>query len=181
MTQPLFLVGARGCGKTTSGQALATALDWHFVDTDKWLQDAAKMSVAQIVEHEGWTGFRARESLALHAVTAANTVVATGGGMVLSEENRRFMREHGTVIYLSAPAQVLAQRLEAFPQEGQRPTLTGRGVSDEVAQVLGERDALYRDAAQIIVDASLAPEAVVAHILQVLARRSSASAFSCAG
>lgn len=181
MTQPLFLVGARGCGKTTSGQALAAALGLRFVDTDSWLQNALDMSVAQIVEREGWAGFRARESQALQAVTAADTVVATGGGMVLAPENRLFMREHGTVIYLSAPAQVLAQRLEASPQESLRPTLTGRGVSDEVAQVLAERDALYRDAAHIIVDASLTSGDVVEHIRQGLASVSSPPAFPCAG
>lgn len=181
MTQSLFLVGARGCGKTTSGQALAAALELRFIDTDRWLQNAAEMSVADIVEREGWAGFRARESQALHAVTAPATVVATGGGMVLAAENRRFMREHGTVIYLCAPAGVLAQRLEAFPEEGLRPTLTGRGVSDEVAQVLAERDALYRDAAHIIVDATLPPEQVVAHICQALFSAASPSVSSCAG
>lgn len=173
MTHPLFLVGARGCGKTTSGQALSTALGLRFVDTDRWLQDEMDMSVAQIVEREGWAGFRARESQALHAVTAPDTVVATGGGMVLAADNRRFMREHGTVIYLCAPAQELARRLEAFPEEGLRPTLTGRAISDEVAQVLAERDALYRDAAHIIVDASRPPEQVVECIQQALARTTS--------
>ncbi len=173
MTQPLFLVGARGCGKTTSGQALSHALGLRFIDTDRWLQDDAGMSVAQIVELEGWAGFRRRESQALHAVTAPDTVIATGGGMVLAAENRRFMREHGTVIYLCAPAQELARRLEAFPEEGLRPTLTGRAISDEVAQVLAERDALYRDAAHIIVDASRSPEQVVEYIQQALTCTSS--------
>lgn len=181
MTQPLFLVGARGCGKTTSGHALSAALGWRFTDTDRWLQNEADMSVAQIVEREGWAGFRARESQALYAVTAPDTVVATGGGMVLAPENRRFMREHGTVIYLCAPAQELARRLEAFPEEGLRPTLTGRGISDEVAQVLAERDALYRDAAHIIIDASLPPEQVVERIQQALEQADSPSASPCAG
>ncbi|NDJ56662.1 shikimate kinase AroL [Enterobacteriaceae bacterium 4M9] len=173
MTQPLFLVGARGCGKTTSGQALSVALGLRFIDTDRWLQHEAGMSVAQIVEREGWAGFRTLESQALHAVTAPDTVIATGGGMVLAAENRRFMREHGTVIYLCAPAQELARRLEAFPEEGLRPTLTGRAISDEVAQVLAERDALYRDAAHIIVDASRPPEQVVEYIQQALTSTSS--------
>ncbi|MTD37057.1 shikimate kinase AroL [Erwinia sp. CPCC 100877] len=168
MTQPLFLVGARGCGKTTVGGELAQALDYCFTDTDHWLQQNTGMSVTQIVEHEGWAGFRRRESLALQAVTAPGWVVATGGGMVLAEENRRYMREHGVVIYLEAPAAELARRLDAFPEKGQRPTLTGRAISEEVAEVLAAREALYREAAHHVVDASLSPPQVVAQILRAL-------------
>ncbi len=168
MTQPLFLVGARGCGKTTVGSELALTLGYRFADTDHWLQHNAGMSVTQIVELEGWGGFRRRESQALQAVTAPGLVVATGGGMVLAEENRCYMREHGVVIYLEAPVAELARRLEAFPEEGQRPTLTGRAISDEVAEVLAARDALYREAAHHVVDASLPPQQVVAQILCAL-------------
>ncbi|MBK4715808.1 MULTISPECIES: shikimate kinase AroL [Tenebrionibacter/Tenebrionicola group] len=172
MTQPLFLVGARGCGKTTTGKALSAALGLHFIDTDHWLQREARMTVAQIVEQEGWEGFRARESQALQAVAADSTLVATGGGMVLAQQNRCFMRERGTVIYLCAPAQVLAQRLEASPEAGLRPTLTGRGTVDEVAQILAERDAIYRETAHHIVDASLPPALIVEHVTRALAQGS---------
>lgn len=61
MTQPLFLVGPRGCGKTTTGMALAKAIDFQFVDTDRWLQSHVQMTVAEIVEREGWEGFRAQK------------------------------------------------------------------------------------------------------------------------
>lgn len=61
MIQPLFLVGPRGCGKTTVGKALADALERRFVDTDQWLQANVQMTVADIVEREGWAGFRARK------------------------------------------------------------------------------------------------------------------------
>jgi shikimate kinase len=168
MTQPLFLVGARGCGKTTVGGELAQALNYRFADTDHWLRQNTGMNVAQIVEGEGWAGFRQRESLALQAVTAPEQVIATGGGMVLADHNRRFMRECGVVIYLEASVAELARRLEAFPEEGQRPTLTGRGISDEVAEVLAARDALYREAAHHVVDASLPPQQVVTQILCAL-------------
>lgn len=175
MTQPLFLVGARGCGKTTSGKCLAAALNLRFIDTDHWLQSHSTMSVADIVALEGWAGFRARESQALHAVTAEGTVVATGGGMVLAAENRRLMNETGTVIYLCAPADILAQRLEASPEDSQRPTLTGRSVTDEVAEILAARDALYREVAHHIIDATLPCEQVVERIVIALNDSSSRS------
>ncbi|EPF19072.1 Shikimate kinase 2 [Cedecea davisae] len=168
MTQPLFLVGARGCGKTTVGQALARTLGYEFVDTDSFLLTSTGKSVAEIVAEEGWPGFRARESEALQQVTAPATVVATGGGMVLAENNRQFMQENGIAIWLHAPAQILASRLNASPEEGQRPTLTGKGVTDEIVDVLAAREGLYREVAYHIVDATRTPDAVVEAILNAL-------------
>jgi len=164
MTLPIFLIGARGCGKTTVGRTLALAQECQFIDTDYWLQENAQQTIAAIVEQEGWDGFRARETAALEAVSAPSRVVATGGGIILREYNRRFMREHGVVIYLCAPVNVLADRLEAFPQEGQRPTLTGKPISEEVSEVLAQRDALYREAAHYVVDAAQSPDKVVSDI-----------------
>ena len=65
----------------------------------------------------------------LGCALAPGTVIATGGGMVLTEENRRFMRENVIVLYLSAPAEVLASRLQANPNAAQRPTLTGKSIA----------------------------------------------------
>ena len=168
MTQPIFLVGPRGCGKTTVGLELARVCHRQFVDTDHWLQTEAGKTIAEIVEQEGWESFRARETATLEAVTAPSTVIATGGGIVLAECNRHFMREKGIVIYLSAPVSALVGRLEAFPEEGQRPALTSRPLNEEVSEVLAERDALYREAAHHVVDASASPEDVVIQIITAL-------------
>lgn len=125
------------------------------------------MTVAEVVEKEGWPGFRARESEALQAVTAPATVVATGGGMVLRDENREFMRAHGVVIYLNVPVEVLAQR-RSLPEAGQRPTLTGKPVTEEIADVLAVRDALYRECAHHVIDAADAPAVIVSRIIDAL-------------
>ncbi|MGK9175277.1 shikimate kinase AroL [Yokenella regensburgei] len=164
MTLPIFLIGARGCGKTTIGHALSQLQSCKFVDTDHWLQEQAQMTVAQLVCQEGWQGFRARETQALEAVTAPAHVVATGGGIVLSEYNRQFMREKGLVFYLHAPVSVLVDRLEAYPHESQRPTLTGKPIREEVSEVLAGRDALYRETAHHVVDASASLDEVIAEI-----------------
>lgn len=170
MTQPLFLVGPRGCGKTTTGMTLAQATDYQFVDTDQWLQSHVQMTVAEMVEREGWDGFRARETTALEAVTAPSTVVATGGGIILTEYNRHYMRSNGIVFYLCAPVSVLVDRLEAAPEEGLRPTLTDKPLGEEVREVLEQRDALYREAAHYIVDATKNPDQVVGEILAALSQ-----------
>ena len=98
MRHTIYLVGARAAGKTTFGGALARQLGCNYVDTDIHLRETTGETVADIVAREGWDGFRKRESAVLRAVTAPGTVIATGGGMVLAEENRRFMRENGYAI-----------------------------------------------------------------------------------
>lgn len=153
----IFLVGARAAGKTTIGRMLAKKLDLPFVDMDQHLLHIDGRTVDEIVAQEGWPGFRARESDNLRQVTqafAGGCVVGTGGGIVLAEQNRRFMREHGMVVYLEAPVDVLTQRLIRNPLNSQRPSLTGRGLLEEMAQVLDERQPLYHDAAHHIVDST---------------------------
>ena len=169
MTQPIFMVGARGAGKTTVGSALAKALGYKFVDTDLYLLRTSRLSVADIVDREGWAGFRRRETETLKAISSPLTVVATGGGVVLSAENRDFMRQTGTVIYLRSPASTLANRLEDAPMEDQRPTLTGKPITEEMMQVLNEREALYQQAAHHVVDGTQDPAQVVNAIMEALA------------
>lgn len=168
MIQPLFLVGARGCGKTTIGRALAESLGYDFVDTDNHLLNSTGKSVADIVAEEGWAGFRSRESQALRQVAAPATVVATGGGMVLAPDNRQFMMDHGITIWLNVPASILAARLDASPEEDQRPTLTGKDVVEEIADVLAAREALYQQAARYVINAACSPDRVLESIIKVL-------------
>lgn len=163
----IFLVGARACGKTTVGKALAKKLKLPFADTDQHLLDSAGQSVDQIVEAEGWPGFRQRESTALREVTDAHAhgcVVSTGGGMVLAEANRTLMRQNGMVVFLDAPVEVLAERLSRNPLNSQRPSLTGKGLVDEIGDVLNERRPLYEAAAHHIVDASRPLSSICRHI-----------------
>lgn len=162
------MVGARGCGKTTVGEELARALGYEFIDTDIFMLETSHMTVAEVVAREGWPGFRRRESEALRAVSRPHRIVATGGGMVLLEDNRQFMREQGVVIYLRAPASLLALRLEQSPLAHQRPTLTGRPIAEEMADVLAEREALYQAAAHYVIDASRSPATIVDEVLRTL-------------
>src|SRR5215813_4674574 len=99
----VFLVGMMGAGKTTLGKALARRMGQEFVDTDRLLVERTGVPVTTIFEIEGEEGFRKREGALLREVAARpGCVVATGGGAVLAAENRRAMREAGTVVYLRA-------------------------------------------------------------------------------
>ncbi|MBN3201348.1 shikimate kinase II, partial [Pectobacterium brasiliense] len=76
-------------------------------DTDLFMKQTTNMTEADEVAQEGWHGFRQRESLALQQVTSNSCIVATVGGMVLAEDNRRFMNDKGTVIYIHADDELL--------------------------------------------------------------------------
>ena len=168
----LFLVGPRASGKTTVGRMLARALGRSCEDTDVRIEKNVGMSIARFVAEKGWPAFREAESRALHDVSDGDggkgLVVSTGGGMVLSVENRNYMRSRGVVIYLSAPVAVLAGRLRKNGDAGKRPSLTGGAIADEVGQVMAERGPLYRACAHFIVDAAAAPEAVCSVVKSLL-------------
>ncbi len=153
-TRRVYLVGPRASGKTTVGKALAARAGWNFEDTDATVVATAGMTVEQIVEREGWEGFRRRETEALRATLGRDgLVVATGGGMVLAEENRRMLHNGGLVAYLCGSVELLAARLVRDPLAAQRPSLTGRPIADEVAEVLTVREPLYRECAHAVLDA----------------------------
>ncbi|MBI0096300.1 shikimate kinase II [Gilliamella apicola] len=168
MNNTIFLVGARAAGKTTMGKMLANKLSFSFIDTDCHLLETTQKTVAEIVEKEGWEGFRARESQILIDTTKPNRVIATGGGMVLADHNRHFMKQNGTVIFLSATAATLAARLMKDPNVAQRPSLTGLSIVDEMEKVLAERLPLYHDAAHHIVNVEQDEALILNNILHML-------------
>ncbi len=166
MPKVIFLVGARGSGKTTIGRKVAEYLSWSFADTDEVVQARAGCSIAHMVENLGWEVFRQKESAALKACVeeAQNfpLVLATGGGMILAEKNRAFMREQGLVFFLHVPESTLVKRLSYHPNDAQRPSLTGQDMTKEVHAVLQERLPLYEAAAHHKVDAALP----IAHVTE---------------
>ncbi|MDC9588482.1 shikimate kinase AroL [Xenorhabdus sp. XENO-10] len=161
MKQTLFIVGARGAGKTTIGKLLSEALSYKFIDTDESVQTVSEMTIAELVQQYGWEYFRKLESQTLQAVSQSESVISTGGGIVLSIENRQYMQQNGIVIYLQAPAEVLGKRLLLNPENSQRPSLTGKSIIEEIEEVLVERESLYQECADFIVDANLATEDIV--------------------
>lgn len=168
MKKTIFLVGARAAGKTTMGKLLAEKLGFSFVDTDVYLLESTQKTVAEIVEKEGWDGFRTRESQVLREVTEPQKVVATGGGMVLADHNREFMKCNGTVLFLSAPASVLAARLMLDPNVAQRPSLTGLSIVDEMETILNARQALYLDASHHVLNVDNEQDDVLTQMLHAL-------------
>jgi shikimate kinase len=145
----VLLIGYRGSGKTTIGRRLADRLWWNFVDLDERLVARAGKSIRRIFEEDGEAAFRDLESALLQEALAADeTVFATGGGVVVREENRRLIRQSGAkVIYLRCEPAELHRRIQADTATAEmRPALTALGGSEaEVAQKLAEREPLYRE------------------------------------
>lgn len=152
----LWLVGMPGVGKTTVGGLLGEALGRPFVDLDAEIERVAGMPIPEIFRTRGEAGFREIEAEA--AITASRgrgTVIATGGGTVLRDANRRAMRESGTVVWLQ-------RDLSRLPTEG-RPLSEAKGVE----KLYAEREPIYRAAAHLEVDANLlaGAEAVAEHVI----------------
>ena len=150
------LIGYRASGKSSVAPRLAKKLGWSWVDCDDVIEQRAGASIQDIFAHEGEPGFRKRESEVLaELLQQPNIVVASGGGAVLSEANRQLMKAAGPVVWLHAPVDILVRRLGGDRNSSQRrPSLTGRPIADEVAEVLAFREPLYRECASLIVDAS---------------------------
>ena len=151
----IFLIGMPGCGKSSLGKKVASITRVPYVDTDQRITDAVGCSVSDMFERYGEGAFRNAETNVLIQLTREQpSLVSTGGGMVLTEDNRRFLRAAGEVIFLQAPADTLAERLTRNALPSQRPSLTGGDMVQEVAAVLAERLPLYKAAAHHWVDAT---------------------------
>ena len=100
----IFIVGPMGSGKTTVGKIVAGELFLDFHDTDAKIEESTGVTIDWIFDIEGEAGFRKRETATLKEMVALNSIVlATGGGIVIEEENRELLASRGTVIYLHTP------------------------------------------------------------------------------
>jgi shikimate kinase len=139
-----------GAGKTSVGRALARHLGKAFFDTDQEIERLTGVRISLIFEIEGEAGFRTRESKVLAELTQrGNIVLSTGGGIVLSEHNRRLLTERGTVVYLRAAVADLAARTR---NDKNRPLLRNGDPLAILQALYEQRDPLYREVADLIVD-----------------------------
>ncbi|MGL4422537.1 MAG: shikimate kinase [Gemmataceae bacterium] len=164
----LALVGYRGCGKSTIGPILAARLGWDFLDADGELVRRRGQTIREIFNQHGEAAFRDAESQLLEEVLQRpNLVLATGGGVILREENRERLRSAAYVVYLELSAAELWERIQADPQTlAQRPNLTAAGGLAEVEELLARRQPAYASTAHLQISAGgLSPEALADAIL----------------
>jgi len=152
----IALIGFRGAGKTAVGHELAKRLGGTHVDTDDLIVERSLTTIARIFKTEGEAGFREHERDAVSQVVVRTpTVISVGGGAVLDETNVRRLRAVARMVWLTAPARVLWQRIKSDPSTGTtRPALSARSGEEEVEKLLEERRPFYEQAADLTVDTS---------------------------
>ena len=146
----LYLIGLMGAGKTTLGRQLARKLHLEFYDSDREIEARTGVSIPTVFEIEGEEGFRRREAQVIAELAALPPcIIATGGGVVLRQENREILKASGVVAYLDVPPQTLWERTRL---DRNRPLLRVDDPLARLRELYVERSPLYRETADIVID-----------------------------
>ncbi|MBM3391381.1 MAG: shikimate kinase [Betaproteobacteria bacterium] len=146
----IYFVGMMGAGKTTIGRHLARRLKKRFVDCDHEIEARTGVRIPVIFDIEGEVGFRKRESQVLEALAEERgLVLATGGGAVLAPQNRCLLAGTGLVIYLCVPPDELYARTK---HDRNRPLLQVDNPQERIRELHAQRDPLYREIADIVLE-----------------------------
>ena len=143
-----ILIGLMGCGKSSIGRRLAKRLEIPLIDLDDYIVAKADKTIPEIFAEQGEEAFRDMESEALREVLGRPAVVATGGGVVMREENRALLKEHPPVIWLKAPPEFLAGRIDG---DSNRPLIAEGETLKKLQQLAEVRYPLYEACADYIV------------------------------
>ena len=165
------LVGLPGVGKSTVGRRLARNLDIEFIDCDSVLERRFGERIATFFERFGEAAFRDAEQDLLQELVdsraAAGAVIATGGGVVVREANRRLLRERTVCVWLDARPAALLERLG---RNNRRPLLQVADPRARLMELARQREPWYAEASSIKVTASRNVAATAAAIQEALAR-----------
>lgn len=167
----ITLIGYRGSGKSSVAEPLAARLDWDWMDADTELERRIGCSIRQLFETDGEARFRELErEVLVDLVQRDKLIIAAGGGAVLNADTRADFLASGPVVWLKAPADVLADRINRDPITGeQRPTLTDSGGSNQIREHLAQRELLYAESATLTVDtADKTIDSIVSEIVSLV-------------
>ncbi|OAS13559.1 shikimate kinase [Paenibacillus oryzisoli] len=163
----IVLVGFMGTGKSTVGKKLAERLGWSFCDSDVVLEEVQQTSISEIFRNHGEAHFRALETETLARILdSEGQVVATGGGAVLADSNRKCMLQHGFVVALNADAETIIQRVSS---DTNRPLLQG-DLEERVHSLMEQRKHAYDFAHTSIDTTNLNEDEIADRIIQQAAR-----------
>ncbi|WP_044408197.1 shikimate kinase AroK [Thiomicrospira microaerophila] len=165
--QNIFLIGPMGAGKSTVGRFLAQRMGYEFLDSDNEIEARTGVTIPMIFDIEGEAGFRDREVAVIDDLTQQkNLVLATGGGAVLREENRRALCSRGFVVYLRASVDSLIARTK---NDRSRPLLQTDNPEQVIRELLEKRDPIYMELADLVVETQqVSVYRVVKHIHETL-------------
>lgn len=139
-----------GAGKTTMGRQLAKKLHYQFYDSDHVIEQRTGADIPLIFEKEGEQGFRKREQQIIDELTQMDKIIlATGGGAILSAENRKNLKNRGVVIYLHSNIDHLVERTR---HDKNRPLLQTDDPAAKLRELMKIREPLYKETADIIIN-----------------------------
>lgn len=148
----IILIGFMASGKSSVGKLLAKHLGWGFMDTDSEIERITGLTIPEIFKEYGEARFRAEENLAVnHLSRITETVIATGGGTVLNQENWRILEEIGLIVYLYTPLTIALQRAKNHLSE--RPLITNSS-TEQLEKIWEQREKIYQKAT-LVVDTSI--------------------------
>lgn len=151
MKNNIILIGYMGCGKSTLGKKLSFRERIALLDTDKMIEQRQGKAISQIFDEEGEAAFRQMETDCLKEIMGYSEryVISVGGGLPLKEENRKLLKELGTVLYLRARPDTIYERLK---NDTTRPLLRGDDPKGKIKSMIENRGPFYEEAADGIID-----------------------------
>ena len=166
----VVVIGFMGAGKSSTGRMLASRLGCAFLDLDRHIEKQEQKTVSEIFAEKGEDYFRRCERKAVQEImTRKNIVVATGGGTVKDEENRRLFKDWGVMVCLTANAEVIYNRTN---RRGKRPVLDALDGDRQQAikDLMKSREDIYAHADYFVDTSELSPLQVVEEIMRYLRR-----------
>lgn len=152
LAQNVFLIGPVGAGKSTIGRQLATTLKMEFFDSDREIEKRCGVDIDWIFDLEGEKGFRQREQDIINELANRQGIIlATGGGAVVSLDNRTVLSSRGKVVYLQAS---IEQQLQRTAKDKRRPLLQVEDKESQLIKMMKEHEPLYREISDITVETS---------------------------
>ncbi len=165
--RPVVLVGLMGCGKSSIGRRLATALDLPFVDADEQIESAAQKTIEEIFRDHGEPYFRDGERKVIARLLGEGAhVLATGGGAFIDASTRALLLDGAVTIWLRAEFKVLMERVR---RRDNRPLLKQGNPEETMRRLMAQRYPIYQEADLIVQSRDVGHEVIVDEIIQALA------------
>ena len=152
----IILIGPMGSGKSSIGKKLSKMMKFNFVDTDSLIEDSTGVDIPTIFEHEGEEGFRERERNILQEISEyKETVIGTGGGIIISKKNRTTIKNMGFVVYLTASVRELVYRTE---HDKNRPLINNNdddNAENKIKKILKDRKEYYEKTSNMTISTDI--------------------------
>ncbi|MFZ5943363.1 MAG: shikimate kinase [Bacillota bacterium] len=165
----IILIGFMGTGKTAVGKRLASILNMEFFDTDQEIEKVTGMSIARLFQKHGEIRFRSEEAIMIKKLSEKrNTIIATGGGIVLNTENIEILRDTGYIICLTAKPDVIYERVK---RRNNRPLLKKGDTYANILTLLEEREEFYKCADFSVDTSEMDFEEIISEILKFITEK----------